>query len=356
MYSSDPDEARVPPAELHTLVESVFLSCGMDAADASLMTQSLVAADLRGVHSHGVLRVPDYVKKLTTGGVDPKGRPRIVRDNGACLVVDGGNSMGQIGTQFAMTAALGRAQTTGLCAAAIGGSNHNGALAFFAQQALPKNMIGIVTTNTSPTMVPTGSSERIMGINPLAVAIPAGDEPPMLYDAAFSASSHGKLRVYHQKGLTIPEGWALDADGKPTTDPSEGMNGSLLPIGGFKGMGLALIMGVLSTALSGADYGTELMQESGGVKPGRDGHFVLVLRVNAFEEEAVFKARMDTILRQLRTSRPAPNTKSVYAPGDVERLTQDAYLKDGIPLNAVTLADLRGAAEAQGVALPAWLS
>ena len=251
-------ETRVPAGELTAVVAAIFGQCGMNDADAALLADSLVAADLTGVHSHGVLRVPEYVKKLTVGGVNPQGTPFIARDSGACLVVDGDNSMGQIGASFAMRQAIERAKTTGIAAVAVRGSNHCGAMAYYALRAAQEDMIGIATTNALPTMAPWGGAERLLGINPLGVAIPAGEEPSIVYDAAFSGSAHGKIRVYQQKGWTLPEGWAMDRDGTPTTDPAAAIDGLLMPIGGFKGTGLAMLMGILSSMLSGAAYGTEL--------------------------------------------------------------------------------------------------
>ena len=176
----------------------------------------------------------------------------MVKDSVAALVVDGGNSMGQIGATFAMRRAIDRARTTNLAAAAVRGSNHCGAMAFYAMLALTDDMIGIATTHSLPSMAPWGGIEKIMGINPLAVAIPAGDEPPVVLDIAFSASSHGKIRVYHQKGLPIPGNWAFDNLGHPTTDTAVALEGILQPIGGYKGTGLALVMGVLSAAAFGS--------------------------------------------------------------------------------------------------------
>src|SRR5262249_41296825 len=153
--------------------------------------------------------VPEYVEKLSKGGVDPRGRPTVAKDAGACLVVDGGNAMGQIAADFAMKLALAHAERHGIAAVGVRGSNHCGAMAYYAMQALPRDQIGWATTNALPTMAPWGGAERLLGINPLAVAIPAGQERPIVYDAAFSGSSHGKIRVYQQKGLRLPEGWAL---------------------------------------------------------------------------------------------------------------------------------------------------
>ncbi len=346
-----PDEQRIDATQLQTLVQTIFEKCGMTAPDAALLADSLVFADLSGVHSHGVLRVAEYVKKLTVGGVNPQGRPFIARDSGACLVVDGGNSMGQIGAHFAMQKVIERAATTGIAAAAIRGSNHCGALAYFARMALDQDMIGMATTNALPTMAPWGGAERILGINPVAFAIPAGAELPIVYDAAFSGSAHGKIRVYQQKGLTLPAGWALDREGRPTTDPAVALDGLLAPIGGFKGAGLALIMGILSSMLSGAAYGTELGSLEAGPKPGEDGHFLAAIRVGAFEEVDRFKARVDQAIQQIHNVKLAPGFARTYAPGEVEWSNRTLYQQQGIPLNAVTLADLRRTAEGMGLAM-----
>ncbi len=342
-------EERVDAGRLLALVAAIFARCGMGEDDARLLADSLVVADLGGTHSHGVLRVPEYVAKLTKEGVDPRGRPHVVRDDGACLLVDGGNSMGQIGAHFAMARAIERAATLGIAAAAVRGSNHCGALAYYAERALPHDMIGLATTNALPTMAPWAGAERIVGINPLAVAIPAGEERPIVYDAAFSASAHGKLRVYQQRGQPLPEGWALDRQGRPTTDPAEGIAGLLTPIGGYKGTALALIMGILSALLSGAAYGTELGSIEEGPRAGQDGHFVAAIRVGAFLPVEEFKARVDRVVREWHACRPAEGVERVYLPGELEALRRAAYARDGIPLNAATLADLRRVAGELGI-------
>lgn len=343
------DAPRVEAGRLRQWVTAVFGRCGMGEGDAALLADSLVEADLGGVHSHGVLRVPEYVEKLQRGGVDPRGCPRLVRQFGSCLVVDGGNSMGQIGAHFAMDAALNLARTTGIAAAAIRGSNHCGAVAYFARQALAHDMIGLATTNALPTMAPWGGAERLLGINPLAVAIPTDLEPPVVYDAAFSGSSHGKIRIYEQQGRSLPPDWALDRQGRPTTDPGEAIEGLLQPIGGFKGAGLALVMGVLSSLLSGAAFGTELGSMETGPQAGQDGHFVAAIRVEAFEEVGRFKARMDQLVRQLRACRLAPSHERIYAPGEKEHLNRQAYLREGIPLTPQTLEALERTAGALGL-------
>ncbi len=340
---------RIAAQELLELVTAVFGRCGMGENDARLLADSLVFADLSGIHSHGVLRVPEYAKKMTVGGVDPKGQPQIARAMGACLVVDGHNSMGQIGCHFAMREAIARARAHGVGVAAIRGSNHCGAMAYFAMQALAADMIGWVTTNALPTMAPWGGTERIVGINPLGVAIPAGAESPIVFDAAFSGSSHGKIRIHEQKNLPLPEGWALDADGQPTTDPAKALDGLLMPIGTFKGVSLAMLMGIFSSMLSGAAYGTELGNMEDGPKAGQDGHFVMAINVGAFEEVARFKERVDAAIAQVHACRRAPGVDRLYVSGEREALSRAAYGRAGIPLNEVTLRDIGAAARELGV-------
>ncbi len=350
-------ETRVNAQELLALSQAIFETCEMAKDDAFLLADSLVDADLSGVHSHGVLRVPEYAKKLTVDGVNPKGRPKVVKDEGACLVVDGDNTMGQIGASFAMQQVIERAKDLGMAAAGVRGSNHCGAMAYFARMPLAHDMIGIATTNALPTMAPWGGAERILGINPLGFAIPAGKESPIIFDAAFSGTAHGKIRVYHQKGLPLPEGWAADKDGVPTTDAAKAIDGLLLPVGAFKGVSLALIMGILSSMLSGASYGTELGNMEDGPKAGEDGHFVAAIRVGAFEEVDVFKARVDKAIAQIHNSRKAPGVDRLYAPGEPEAIRRANYRREGIPLNDVTLGDIKKTAEARGVSTKeyAWL-
>jgi LDH2 family malate/lactate/ureidoglycolate dehydrogenase len=316
----------------------------MERFDAGLVADSLVAADLRAVHSHGVLRVPDYVGKLTTGGVDPRAKPRLARETGAVAVVDGGNAMGQIAAFAAMKAAMERARDHGVGVAAVRGSNHCGAMFYYTLPAIERGMIGIATTNALPTMAPWGGKDKIVGINPLAVGIPAGERHPILLDAAFSYSSHGKLRVYHQKGASIPPTWAFDVDGHPTTDTARALEGLLQPIGEYKGVGLAVVCGMLSSLLSGAAYGTELGNMIDGPRAGQDGHFLMALRIDAFVDLPIFRSRVDQVIAQIEDGNRVRDDCPLYAPGGLEAAKMAEYAREGILLNEATLAGLRGVA------------
>jgi LDH2 family malate/lactate/ureidoglycolate dehydrogenase len=257
--------------------------------------------------------------------------------------------MGHLVVDFAMRAAIDRARTTGVAAAAVGGSNHCGAMAPYAMLALPADMIGIATTNGLPTMAPWGSRDRILSINPIAVAIPAGREVPIVLDTSFGAAARSKIVIYKQKGARLPEGWAVDKDGNPTTDPVAALAGLIVPAGGFKGTGLALIMGILSTALSGALYGTALGSLERGPLPGRDGQFVIALNIAAFEDVPTFKARIDAIIREIHESQRAPAFDRVLIPGEDAEDTERDHRERGIPLNEVTLGELTDAARSYGV-------
>lgn len=349
LYPGSEHERRISFDHLLEFTTGIFTAAGMSPEHAKLVALNLTLADLRGVHSHGVLRVPEYLAKLRTGGVDPKGRPTVVRDNGGALVIDGGNAMGPVGAHFAMERAIERAGSANVALAAVRGSNHCGAMFPYAMQGFDRGMVGLCATNALPTMAPWGGLDKIIGINPLAIGVPAAEEAPLVLDAAFSYSSHGKIRVYHQKGEPIPSTWAFDKEGQPTTSTAAAIEGLLQPIGEYKGVGLAILFGVLSSLLSGAAYGTELGNMIDGPAAGLDGHFFLAIRIAAFEEPARFRSRVDGVIRRIRESRRAGGTADLYAPGGLEAAIEARYRASGIPLNDITLEGLRQAALSAGL-------
>jgi LDH2 family malate/lactate/ureidoglycolate dehydrogenase len=348
-YPGTENERRIVPAMLRAAVARIFEACGMDKHDAGLLAGALASADQRGIHSHGTLRVPDYVEKLTKGGVDPRGKPQVVSKNGAAIVVDAHNAMGQIAADFAMRSAIDTAGQIGVAVAAVRNSNHCGAMDYWAAMALPQGMIGLAATNALPTMAPWGGIDKIVGINPLAIALPANKEAPIVLDIAFGATAHGKIRVYHQKGETIPEGWSFDKEGQPTTDTAKALEGLIQPIGGHKGVGLGIIMGMLSSLLSGAAYGTELGNMVEGPKAGKDGHFFMAINIAAFTPLTDFKQRVDTISRQIQSSRRKKGVERLYPPGLLEAEFEKRYAGDGVPLNKETIAGINSAAKRMGL-------
>lgn len=348
-YPPSDDERLVPVEIAGPIVVAIFERCGMSTADATVVAVSLIQSDLRGVQSHGLVRIPEYVGKLRGGGIDPTGVPHVARDSGSALVVDGGNSMGQIAAGFSMEQAIARARGTGVAVAAVRGSNHCGAMAPYAIQALEAGMVGIAISHTLPVMAPWGSIDKILGISPLAVAIPAGEEIPLVLDVAFSEAAVGKIKIYQHKGLSIPPEWAYDIDGYPTTDPSAAVAGLMHPIGDHKGSGLALAFGMITALLAGALYGTELGNVTDGPIPGGDSQLMLALDVAAFTDIAEFRARADGIIRQVRESRPAPGFERAVTPGSLAAASTARNEREGVPLTGATVTGMLTAADALGI-------
>ncbi|MCB1739625.1 MAG: Ldh family oxidoreductase [Gammaproteobacteria bacterium] len=363
-YPGAERERRVEHERLTQAVSRVFEACDMSGSDARLLASTLTAADLRGIHSHGVMRVPDYVGRLSPpesaarsaiagvrGGVNPRAVPRVSRDAGAMLLVDADNGMGQIGCDFAMQRAIERAREVGMAFVAVGNSNHCGGLFWYVEKAVAAGMIGFASTNALPTMAPWGGTDRIVGMNPLAIGIPAGDRPHFIMDSAFAACARGKVVVYHQKGEPLVPGWALDRNGQPTTDAGAALDGLLRPIGDYKGVNLAMAMGVLSTLLSGAGYGTALGNLDDGPVAGRDGHFVMALNISALVDLDGFRREMDAVIDQVHQSGRAPGVDRIWSAGELEAETAHRYARQGIPLNAETLQQLATTAAGLGVDL-----
>lgn len=340
VYPKSETDRFVSSTDLLAVTSAIFVACGMSDADAHLLAETLVHSDLRGVHSHGVIRIPDYVKKLTADGVDPRGVPSIVSRRGGAIVIDGGNSMGQIGGTFAMDQAIAAAAEHGVAFAALRGSNHCGALDWYTLRAASRGMAGLAGTNALPTMAPVGGIDKIVGINPLSVALPGGDAGPFVLDFAFGATAHGKIRVYHQKGTDIPEGWAFDSEGNPTTNTTKALAGLIQPIGAHKGVALGMAIGMLSSLLSGAAYGTESGNMVEGARPGVDGQFFMAIDVSAFTALPDFRARVDAVRDEVHGSRRRAGVSRLYVPGELEAEFEATARRDGILLAAQTIDDV----------------
>ncbi len=334
---------RVDATLLESFVGALFRGAGVRDDNAARLAEIIVGTDLRGAYSHGCALASGYLDRMLKGEIDPAGRPRVVRERGAVLVVDAGNSLGHLAVAFSMERAVERAADTGVAAVAVGGSNHCGAMGYYPMIALRHGMIGLATTNGLPTMAWFGGLDRILSINPVGIAIPAGEESPIVIDTSFGAVARGKIAIHAQLGRPLPEGWATDKDGNATIDPAAALEGLIQPAGGYKGTSMALVMGILSALLSGAAYGTELGDFVKGATAGADGQFVLAIDVAAFEDPARFRARMDGIIRQIHASRPAPGVDRIYLPGERAAETERRYRAEGVPLTDGTrraLADI----------------
>jgi LDH2 family malate/lactate/ureidoglycolate dehydrogenase len=348
--TSDQAEAEVvvQAGDLQPYVASIFAGAGMSDDDAATMGTILVEADLRGVHTHGVAFVPLYVERLLDpDGIDPRGRPEVVRSDGATAVVDARNAMGHIAALFAMGLAIETAGDTNIAAVAVRGSNHCGAMAYYPMLALEHDMIGLATSNALPSMAPWGAIDQIIGNNPLSAAIPAGDEEPIVIDQAFQNTFPLKVELWRQRGWPIPDDWSLDANGKPTTDYDAALQGWGRPSGNYKGVAMALLTGTLAALLSGAAWGRELGAQLPEPRPypGHDGHFFAAIRIAAFEDPGRFRARVDKIVREFHGARTVEGVDRARLPGERAAETAAKRRVGGIPLPMETLNGLARTAE-----------
>ena len=348
-------------AQLFTFTEQIFLAIGCPAADATLATETLLAADLRGIDSHGVARLVGYVRLWEAGRINTSPRVGVTYETLSTAVVDGDGGLGLVVGPKAMRVAIEKAQQVGTGWVSVKNSNHFGIAGYHAMLALAHDMIGIAMTNASPLVAPTNSQKRLLGTNPIAVAVPAGEQPDFVADMATTTAANGKLEIAQRKNLPIPEGWAQDAAGHSTTDANAVKNGgALLPLGGatgsHKGYALGAIVDIFSAVLSGANYGPWVPPFVAFLEPAANpvgqglGHFFGAMRVDAFRPADEFKAHMDNWITTFRNAQ-AIEGKQVLIPGDPERETAARRLLNGIALLEPVVRDLEGLGTRFGVKL-----
>ncbi len=332
------DYSRVNADALKNYVTEVFLRLGVRRDDALVTADNLVTADLRGVESHGVQRLRFYVGKIQKGLLDPRAMVSVVRETPATALVDGGNGLGQPAGKFGMEICLRKAEQVGGAFVAVRNSNHYGIAGYYALMALPRNLIGLSFTNAGALTAPTFGRERMVGTNPISIAVPGDKQRPFVLDMATSAVAAGKLEVYNRKGLPIPVGWAVDKEGRPTTNAAAiGAGGAMMPLGGtaetagYKGYGLAVMVDVLCGVLSGAGFGLHLPMLS-NEQPTNTGHFFMAINPDAFRPLVDFKAAMDQMLIELKESSKAEGESRIYVAGEKEFENEDDARQNGIPL------------------------
>ena len=351
-------EKMVDYKALIALVEQVFMAMGCPSDQAKTGALALVSADLRGIDSHGVARLSGYVRLWEAKRVNATPNITIVHETPSTAVMDGDQGLGLVVAPEAMDLAINKASQVGTGWVSVSNSNHFGIAAFHAMRALEKDMIGIVMTNASALVAPTFSRERMLGTNPICVAVPSGDEPAFVADMATTTAANGKLEILQRKQLEAPLGWIQDAAGNPVTDAHALKNGgSLLPLGGnreqgsHKGYALGAIVDIFSAVLSGANFGPWVppfpayvpMPEN---QPGKGvGHFFGAMRIDAFRKSEDFKRDMDLWIRRFRAAKPIAEDQPVLIPGDPERAMEKYRRDNGIPLLEVVWQDLALIAE-----------
>ena len=309
---------RIPVDQLRRFCVQAFEQVGLSAQDATLVADTLVDADLRGVHSHGTWWLGTYTERLRHGGLNPRPQIQTVRDLPAMAVVDADGATGQVASATAMRLAISKARSSGVGVCTVRNSNHFGAAAYYAMMASQEGQIGFATTDAEPTMAPWGGLKLVVGNNPLAFAAPVDDEFAIVLDIAQSVVAWGKIFLAAQRGEKIPAGWAVNQDGEPTDDPVQAMAGFLLPVGQHKGYGLALMMEILSGVLSGAVFGASMPPMEDPAASQGHGHFFLALEISHFMPLTEFKQRMSSLVTEQRDVPLAPGVERIYLPGEIE--------------------------------------
>jgi LDH2 family malate/lactate/ureidoglycolate dehydrogenase len=336
------DGIRFPADRLRAWSEQVFQKVGVAKADAALLTDTLIEANFRGVDTHGVTRVLcTYVKRIQAGVMSPRTELAVVREQASTALIDCKNSIGQVGAARAMRLAIDKAAKTGVAFVAVTHSNHYGAAAYWAMMAPEHGMIGFSSTNAPATVAPTGGRTAMLGTNPFAFAIPAGQEQSMVLDLATTVVARGRVMLYAKQNKPLEPGWAFDERGVPTTDPHAALKGLLAPIGGYKGYGISLAIDLLCGVLTGSSYGSHFpgFLADNLKEPTDVGSVFAAINIESFMDLPEFKASMDKALREMKNSERADGVKRIYIPGEIELETKADRLKHGIPIPEAVVKD-----------------
>jgi LDH2 family malate/lactate/ureidoglycolate dehydrogenase len=303
----------------------ILTAVGIAAEDAQVVAADLVAADLEGIASHGVMLLPMYIERIVKGSISRSGAGEVVSDRGGAIVIDAGNALGQLTARQAVTLAVARAHAIGLAAVAVRNGFHFGTAGRYARMMAEHGCVGIVLSNTRPLMPAPGGAEAMVGNNPIAIALPSAGEFPVEADMALSATAMGKIRLAAAAGEGIPAGWAIDAEGRPTTDPAAAIKGMLLPAAGPKGFGLAFVIDLLCGGLSDGAVGAEVRPLYGDpAQPYRCAHFFLAIHAGHFSGAERFAERVRDQAARVSKSRRAPGIDRVHAPGELVWATRQA--------------------------------
>jgi L-2-hydroxycarboxylate dehydrogenase (NAD+) len=327
-------EIRIAADRLAAFIIRAFVAAGLSAQDAEIVAGLMVEADLRGSDTHGVIRLPLYVRRIRAGGINARPNIRVVNDRPSAALIDGDNAMGHLVMRRAAHLAVEKARATGIGWVGARMSNHAGPAALYVTLPLHHDMIGLYfAVGSNNHLPPWGGSESLLGTNPMAVAVPAQDEPAIVLDMAPTVAAYGKVRLKAQRGEPMPVGWMIDKEGKPLTDPKRADEGHLLPIGDYKGYGLSLIIGLLAGALNRAALGRDVIdfvKETG--KATNTGQAIAAISIDAFMPAVEFKRSVDQVIRDIRGSRKLPGVARIFLPGEQSHAKYQERRAHGVPM------------------------
>ncbi len=343
---------RTTPETLRRFIESAFVSQGLPEADARQIATLMAEADLQGSDGHGVIRLPQYIKRLRAGGINKHPNIRVVQERAAMAVIDGDNGMGHLVVSRAVDLAIEKARQCGVGWVSTRYSNHAGPASLYARKPLQHDMLGLYfAVGNANHLPPWGGMDMLLSTNPIAAGIPAGDQPPVVLDMATTVAAYGKVKAKAKRGEMMPEGWMIDRQGKPLTDPHRANEGFLLPIGDYKGYGLALVVGLLAGTLGGAAMGKNVIDfNADHVSVTNTGQAILVLDLSAFGDVAQFKGAVDTVVQDIRSSQRLPGVDRIWLPGEQSHEKRQRYGQGGIPIAAALVQDLETLAGELGIA------
>ena len=326
---------------LKNFVRAVLTRVDLDPADAAIVADVLVASDMRGIESHGVARLEMfYVRPLSSGRIEAHPKVETVRETSGSILVDGGNGLGHPVAKRTMDAVIAKALEHGAAFGAVRNSNHFGIAGYYAMLGLEHDLIATASTNADRCAAPTYGKDLMLGTNPFAHAVPAGEELPFVLDFATTTVPRGKIEVYQRKNKPLEPGWAIDANGDETLDAQVALKGALLPLGGLgvdsgghKGYGLGLLSDIFCGVLSGGVFGNAMPQVTTGSVPGSTSHWFSAFRVDGFRDVAAFKHDMDVELRAFKGSAKAPGQERIYVAGEIEYEKTRAHRIGGVPVH-----------------------
>ena len=349
-------ELTVTFGRLKAFIHDALTKLDLPDSDAMTVAALMAEADLQGSDGHGVSRLPQYARRIKAGGFNVRPSIRVVREQAATALLNGDNGMGHLVMKRAAEIAIEKARRTGIAWVSSQFSNHAGPASLYATMPLAHDMIGLYfAVGNANHLPPWGGLDMLLSTNPIAAAIPAGDEKPIVLDMATTVAAYGKVKTKALRGETMPEGWMIDREGKPLTDPKRADEGMLLPLGGmeagYKGYGLAMIIGLLAGTLGGAAMGREVIDfNHDDSSVTNTGQAIAAIDISAFGDVAVFKTSVDALVRDFRNSKRMPSVERIYVPGEHSHATRLARARDGIPIAPALMRGLDRVADELGIA------
>ncbi|MFC5497601.1 Ldh family oxidoreductase [Caenimonas terrae] len=345
-------ETRVPLAQLREFITIAMTRLGLPPQDAATVGALMAEAELQGSDGHGAIRLLPYARRIRAGGINLHPDIKIVQERPGMALLDGDNGMGHLVMKKAAEIAIEKARTCGVAWVGSRLSNHAGPASLYARMPMAHDMIGMYfAVGNANHLPPWGGLDMLLSTNPIAVAVPGGEEPPVVLDMATTVAAYGKVKAKAQRGEQMPIGWMIDRLGQPLTDPKRAEEGFLMPIGGYKGYGLALIVGLLAGTLNGAAMGSEVIDfNKDDTSTTNTGQAILAIDLSAFGDVAAFKARVDKLVREMRASERMPGVERIWLPGEQSHDRRAANERDGIPIGPALLQTLDRFAQDMGMA------